>query len=354
MAFIRLTTVVFSEPISQPITVTVRYRDAATLDLGSNYTVAGTTIVQPDGSISPFFDITGLDEGKSYIVQFIPDCGNTVTSKFTIGPACDEVVIKYQFTDTTNPIFDEWDLQIWKGTVEVVAAHNSQSGTLTYTDAAGEIISARVTYPVTIEQAFLEKYLYIEDETTGEVIYEITTNDDSEDAAFGMFIAENCHVYKIIASVREVSCEDVASVSAAFAQDYITNNDSIANAYTISGSSGTVLGDTTGFTNESFEPANNGNTGYKTAWFKFTPNLGGKYTFNTKGTGLDTILSIGTWNGSAFTVTAYNDGWIGYGDGFRASFLEELSLSTGTTYYIRVAGYNGASGKYNLNWIRSL
>ncbi len=59
-------------------------------------------------------------------------------------------------------------------------------------------------------------------------------------------------------------------------------------------------------------------------------------------TNFDTVLSLYGWNGAVFTELACND------DNCGLSSRLEYDLIGGQTYYIRVAGYSGATGTYEL------
>lgn len=74
----------------------------------------------------------------------------------------------------------------------------------------------------------------------------------------------------------------------------------------------------------------------------FTPAVTGVYTVDTCGSQFDTVLSVYT-DCPAMSMIACNDDACG-----QQSSLDVL-LDAGTTYYIRVAGYNNSSGAYVLN-----
>ncbi|MCJ7692827.1 MAG: trypsin-like peptidase domain-containing protein, partial [Sedimentisphaerales bacterium] len=76
-------------------------------------------------------------------------------------------------------------------------------------------------------------------------------------------------------------------------------------------------------------------------WHKFTPSESGNYTISLKDSGFDTTLAV--FNHCGGTELACNDDT-------PTSLQSELQidLTAGNTYYIRVAGYDGATGSYKL------
>ena len=86
------------------------------------------------------------------------------------------------------------------------------------------------------------------------------------------------------------------------------------------------------------------NTGLD-VWYSFTPSCAGTYTFDTCGARtFDTVL--GLWSGCGGTQIACVDDACGLGSRITAS------LAAGTTYLVRVAGYNQQSGTFDLNVTR--
>ncbi|MBX7243352.1 MAG: SprB repeat-containing protein, partial [Bacteroidia bacterium] len=69
-------------------------------------------------------------------------------------------------------------------------------------------------------------------------------------------------------------------------------------------------------------------------WYSYNPPVTGSYTIATCGTAFDTYLEV--LDGCAGTVLAYNDD----NCGLQSSLT--VTLNAGTTYFIRVAGYNSS------------
>jgi V8-like Glu-specific endopeptidase len=118
-------------------------------------------------------------------------------------------------------------------------------------------------------------------------------------------------------------------------------NDNCASAQAIG------LGATSG-TNRCSTTDGTGTCGFNVGldvWYSFTPTCAGTYTFDTCGARtFDTVL--GLWTGCGGTQIACVDDACGLGSRITAS------LAAGTTYLVRVAGYNQQSGTFDLNVTR--
>jgi hypothetical protein len=138
-------------------------------------------------------------------------------------------------------------------------------------------------------------------------------------------------------------------------------NDDFANAAILNPATGVSTGgDTTGDTFETDENllpscANVQNTvgAGLTVWYTFTTGPAGNYVLSTAGSSFDTVLAVykvgtGSFNSlqPAVTGTAYcND------DATTTTFTSRVTLNAlpaGATYYVRVAGFNGAYGTFKL------
>jgi hypothetical protein len=84
----------------------------------------------------------------------------------------------------------------------------------------------------------------------------------------------------------------------------------------------------------------NGDPGQFDVWFRFTPATSGPYSLSTCSAAFDTILSL--YDSCGGTEIACNDDSCG----LRSSI--SVSLTAGTTYFIRIAGWGGAVGTGNL------
>jgi len=135
-------------------------------------------------------------------------------------------------------------------------------------------------------------------------------------------------------------------------------NDNFASAQVITGCSGTVNGTNLGATRESGEinhlsttndPTGGGN---RSVWYQWQAPATGSVTFNTSGSGFDTVMGVYTGN----TVTSL--AVIGQHDDVVPATLRTSTVTFnaigGTTYKIAVDGYNSGSGgdfgPVTLNW----
>ena len=128
-------------------------------------------------------------------------------------------------------------------------------------------------------------------------------------------------------------------------------NDLFAGATTLRAATGSYSGTNREATKEAGEPKHAGNAGGSSVWFKWTAPASGTATFDTFGSGLDSLLAVYTGTSvGALTLVAQND------DATSAKWTSKLSFGAkaGTTYSIAVDGYNSGSGPYlgtfAVNW----
>ena len=133
-------------------------------------------------------------------------------------------------------------------------------------------------------------------------------------------------------------------------------NDNFANATVIQDVTGATLGNSSGATKESGEPVmlpgNSGGVGGRSVWYRWTSPLNGSATFDTEGSGYDTILAVSTGNSvDSLTRLSVNDD---LAPGETTSSRVTFSITAGTTYQIVVDGFdNGAGTEFGiieLNW----
>lgn len=124
-------------------------------------------------------------------------------------------------------------------------------------------------------------------------------------------------------------------------------NDAFAQATVLEGTSGTAAGWNLNATLEAGEPAHAGTGGGKSVWWQWTPAASGTASFDTHGSGFDTVLAVYAGSGvSALAEVASNDddGSAGNASGF------SFTATAGTTYRIAVDGKAAASGAVQLAW----
>src|SRR5215468_2668870 len=124
-----------------------------------------------------------------------------------------------------------------------------------------------------------------------------------------------------------------------------SSNDAFAAAAALTGRSGRVTATSVAATKESGEPNHAGNPGGRSIWYRWTAPATATVTFDTIGSGFDTLLAAYTGSAvNALTQVASNDDASGVQS--RISF----PAVAGTTYRIAIDGYNGAFGAVTLNW----
>ena len=87
-------------------------------------------------------------------------------------------------------------------------------------------------------------------------------------------------------------------------------------------------------------------TGFGTqdVWYTFTPAFAAEWQIDTCASSFDTVLEVLDGSCGSFTVVDCNDDSNGICSGLRQSAIITTALTPGTTYYIRVGGWNGANG----------
>jgi subtilisin family serine protease len=123
-------------------------------------------------------------------------------------------------------------------------------------------------------------------------------------------------------------------------------NDAFASAVVASTATWTLMGNNTGGTSETGEPAHAGNSAAKSVWWAFTAPSSGTCTVRTQGSAFDTVLAVytGTLVGTLVAVAS--------NDNSNSTVLDStVSFSTvkGTVYRIVVDGKSGASGVIQLS-----
>ncbi|MCX6874982.1 MAG: M6 family metalloprotease domain-containing protein [Verrucomicrobia bacterium] len=123
-------------------------------------------------------------------------------------------------------------------------------------------------------------------------------------------------------------------------------NDMFAGASVISNASSpvTVTGTNNGATAQTGEPAHAGSGPDASVWWQWTAPSDGTLQVSTAGSSFDTVLGVYTGAAvNALTLRASNDDT----SGTRTSYVS-LAVTSGTTYFIAVDGYHGATGEITL------
>lgn len=107
-----------------------------------------------------------------------------------------------------------------------------------------------------------------------------------------------------------------------------------------------VLGDNGPFTTVGSSPSSPAmicGTNLCDAWHSFTAPCDGDWVFETCGSLYDTVLSVYSGDCNNLTLLGCNDDDCGL-----QSRIYTVGLIQGQTYYVRVGGFNGATGVYNV------
>lgn len=125
------------------------------------------------------------------------------------------------------------------------------------------------------------------------------------------------------------------------------HNDQFANAQSLSGASGQATGDNVSSTSETGEPSHAGIASQQSIWYRWTAPTGGKATFNTCGSEIDTVLAV--YQGGAvgsLTPIASNDDAASCSPQSKVSFTAAKSA----TYRIAVDSPGAPTGAVTLNY----
>lgn len=119
-----------------------------------------------------------------------------------------------------------------------------------------------------------------------------------------------------------------------------------SNSVSTSAANGLVQGTNQGATAEPNEPAHHGKPAQRSVWMTWVAQAPGLVTFQTTGSGFDTVLAayLGTSLGQLATVRSDDDR-----AGFFASQIS-FRVQPNTAYRIAVDGFGGAQGRFTLGW----
>ena len=121
-------------------------------------------------------------------------------------------------------------------------------------------------------------------------------------------------------------------------------NDHFSAATPLSGATATATALTTAASAETGEPAH-GSVAAKSVWYKWTAPAAGTCTVTTRGSDFDTVLAIYTGTAvNALTLVARDDD-----SGGNSTSATAFVATSGTTYFLAVDGYGGASGNVALS-----
>lgn len=121
-------------------------------------------------------------------------------------------------------------------------------------------------------------------------------------------------------------------------------NDDFASRATVTGSNFAIRASNALATAESGEPAHAGFAANRSLWWSWTPSASANVTFDTTGSGIDTLLAIYRVNAlGSLEAIASNDNFSG------TASRVQLNVTGGVPYQIAVDGKDGATGLVLLN-----
>ena len=149
--------------------------------------------------------------------------------------------------------------------------------------------------------------------------------------------------FRVLALGSLIAALGVGSLTAS-AQAVPPSNDNFADAAAISGLPATASGTNADATKEPNEPDHAGATGGHSVWWSWTATASGDVVIDTCDSDFDTLLGIYTGNSvdSLQEVTSSDEGDCAPGSNVT------LSATSGTTYFIAVDGWSGATGQVSL------
>src|SRR3954454_6551581 len=159
----------------------------------------------------------------------------------------------------------------------------------------------------------------------------------------GSSIRRLCALFVVVMSALAI-----AGASSAAAP----SNDNFSAASVLLPATGSRNGTNVDATKEAGEPSHAGNVGGGSAWYKWVAPATGTATFDTVGSGLDTLLAVYTGSSvDTLTPVASNDDFLGWKWTSQLGF----AATARTAYYIGVDGYNDgatgpARGTFAVNW----
>jgi hypothetical protein len=122
--------------------------------------------------------------------------------------------------------------------------------------------------------------------------------------------------------------------------------DDFITALPLTGISANVVASNVGMTKEPSEPNHAGNPGGKSIWWRWIAPGSGSVTITTAGSTFNTVLGVYTGTAVSSLTQIGSDNNSG---GTTNRSIVQFSAVVGTTYYIAVDGYNGASSRINLS-----
>jgi uncharacterized repeat protein (TIGR01451 family) len=188
---------------------------------------------------------------------------------------------------------------------------------------------------------------------TGSAVNALTSLAENDDAC--SYSGRSSHIDFGVTSgtTYYISVDGWEDTQGEFLLTWGRSNDDFAGASVISGVIGSVEGTNEGFSGETGEPDNAGNSApIQSAWYAWTAPRSGKAVFDTCTT-FDGDTTLGVYSGSAVNaLTSHGDS---DDDCIRIPDADDgsrvvLDVEAGVTYYISVDGFNVLTGPFTLRW----
>jgi hypothetical protein len=309
-----------------------------------------------------YIDVTSVPPG-SYIIQMTinPDnliaeantANNTTLVPFTIAPpSCVSAPINDNFanavTVTATPFtYLEFNTCATKepGEPNHVANSGGSSVWFNWTPSTNQ------TGVITTKGSNFDTLLAV---YTGNNVSSLSCVASNDDIIFGTyqqsyvsFPAFAGVTYRIAVDGYNYNNGSGAAVGTVILNVNPAGNDDFANAFVLSGTSGTTNSYNIAASKEPFEPAHAGDVGGHSIWYNWTAPQAGPADFNTAGSTFDTTLAVYTGTVvTNLTQIASNDDDVG---GLHTSRLSFYAIA-GTTYRIAIDGFGGETGNVTLSW----
>lgn len=284
----------------------------------------GTALIAPTWvNGSGFFDTTVLPVSGTYTIVADPENANVGT-----------------FTFTLHDVPSDASETITAGgpSVTVTMSTPGQNAAVTFSGTSGDK-AMLVLSSVTINGTAWSQVSILKPDTTTLVA---PTWFNGAGKTLDTVTLPATGTYTIVINPEAAN---TGSVTLALTNPSIPNDD-FTNAQVISGTSSSVSGTNVGATKETGEPNHANATGGKSVWYRWQAPQSADVVFTTAGANFDTLLAVYTGSSvNALTEIASNDD-------ASSDHTSKVTFSAvnGTTYYIAVDGFNGATGQVNLNW----
>jgi calcineurin-like phosphoesterase family protein/PASTA domain-containing protein/Big-like domain-containing protein len=157
-------------------------------------------------------------------------------------------------------------------------------------------------------------------------------------------LADGVHTFQVRAEDRAGNRSDWAAHS--WLVTSAPANDLVAGATDLSGTSGSLTTSNATATLEQGEPLHARNIGGASLWYRLQASGAGPVELSTAGSSFDTLLAVYSGSASALTPVAANDDAAARD---RTSSVR-FDASSGTTYFVAVDGFDGATGSFRLAW----